>query len=250
MAQGKLIAFEGLDGSGLTTQADLLRGWFLRRGVEAYLTKEPTDGPAGAMIRLALANRLTSGIRQPAVRLSADGLDEHTLALLFAADRLDHLATDILPKLESGIHVICDRYYLSSYAYQGLTAELEWLRAINSKCRKPDLAIFFDVPVAICKKRMDRQRWHVELYEDPEKLEKVRDSYAAAIQALTFEGEQIDIISGTRPVKEVHRTVVSRVRRILGKDLPASGLQAQLLPEAQTAATVQQADASRGYMPT
>lgn len=250
MDQGKFIVFEGLDGSGLTTQAELLRGWFLKRGVEAYLTKEPTDGPAGAMIRLALANRLTSGIRQPAGLLSADGLDEHALALLFAADRLDHLATDILPKLASGIHVICDRYYLSSYAYQGLTAELEWLRAINSKCRRPELAIFFEVPVAICKKRMDRQRWHVELYEDPERLQKVRVSYAAAIRALTLEGEQIDSLSGTHAIQEVHRAVVSRVRRILGKDLPASGLQAQLLPEAQASGTVQEADVPRGYMRT
>jgi dTMP kinase len=250
MAQGKLITFEGLDGSGLTTQADLLRNWFLKRGVEAYLTKEPTDGPAGAMIRLALANRLTSGIRQPGGQLSADALDDHALALLFAADRLDHLARDILPKLESGIHVICDRYCLSSYAYQSLTAELEWLRAINSKSRKPDLTIFFDVPVAICKKRMDRQRWHVELFEDPEKLEKVRHSYVAAIQALTFEGEQIETVSGTRSVQEVHRTVVARVKKILSGGPPASGLQATLLPEAEASPTMQQAEASRGYMPT
>jgi dTMP kinase len=250
VAQGKLIVFEGLDGSGLTTQADLLRNWFFKRGVEAYLTKEPTDGPAGAMIRLALANRLTSGMRQPGGRLSAEAVDDHALALLFAADRLDHLAGDILPKLDSGIHVICDRYYLSSYAYQGLTAELEWLRAINSKCRKPDLTIFFDVPVAICKKRMDRQRWHVELYEDPERLEKVRHSYVAAIQALTFEGDQIETVSGTRSVQEVHRAVVSQVRKILSKALPASGLQVALLPEAEASATVEQAQGSRGYMPT
>src|SRR5713101_4941427 len=100
MAKGKFIAFEGIDGSGLTTQAELLRKFFDKLNRLSYLTKEPTDGPAGAIIRLALSKRLLS----PRNRINAShqdfcDLDGATIALLFAADRMDHLVTDIIPKL-------------------------------------------------------------------------------------------------------------------------------------------------------
>src|SRR5712692_10005996 len=106
--RGKLIVFEGLDGSGQTTQAQLLTKWFLeKRNQLAYYTKEPTDGPIGALLKLALNNRLVCarGSKKPGP------LDEVTMALFFAADRSDHLNSEIVPKLEDGIHVITDRYY-------------------------------------------------------------------------------------------------------------------------------------------
>ncbi|GAF95201.1 unnamed protein product, partial [marine sediment metagenome] len=147
------IVIEGVDGSGVSTQAELLERKLRSTGREVYLTKEPTDGPAGAMIRLALAGRLVK--RKDALDLRS--FEAHTLALLFAADRMDHLYNDIIPKLDIGVIMISDRYYLSSYAYQGIDINnIEWLQAINSQCLRPDLTVFLDIDPAICCKRIQR----------------------------------------------------------------------------------------------
>jgi len=180
---GRLIVFEGIDGSGLSTQAARLHRYLCESlHLPAYLTKEPTDGPAGAQVRLKLRGRLA--------------MDEPTLALFFAADRLDHLATDVLPRLEAGFQVISDRYYLSSLAYQSLDLEMGWLRAINARCRRPDLTIFLDVPVDICMARLQAQRWRLELYEATDKLERVRRNYLRLIPKLEREGENVVLIAG------------------------------------------------------
>lgn len=211
MTQGKFISFEGIDGSGISTQADLLRNSLLAEGRECYLTKEPTDGPAGAMIRLALAKRLSYG------SVRAAGLDQVTLAMLFGADRMDHLTTDILPKIEQGVNVIVDRYYLSSFAYQGLDIDLGWLRTLNHFARVPDLTIIVDTPAQIAVKRMQRQRWHVELYEDADKLEQVRQRYRSIARDLAFEEDRIAVVDGSGTVQAVHDTVVQIVKDTLWK---------------------------------
>lgn len=211
MAQGKLIAFEGIDGSGITTQAELLRGWFQKSGMECYLTKEPTAGPAGAVIGLVLSRRLV--------------VDPIPLALFFAADRMDHVITDILPKLELGINVISDRYYLSSLAYQSLEVDIAWVKEINSRCQSPDITILIDAPAEICGKRMQRQRWHVELYEEVAKLEQVRLRYREIAQQLADEGQRIVKVDGAHPVNDVRREVLGHVRRLLSRPKKSSPIQ-------------------------
>ena len=128
--RGKFIVIEGLDGSGLSTQAGLLKEFLEKEDVAVYLTKEPTAGPVGALIRLALGRRLSFSQSTPD--------NDAIIALLFAADRMDHLAIDIVPKLDAGVHVICDRYYLSTFAYQSRSVDLQWLRALHARCIKPD----------------------------------------------------------------------------------------------------------------
>jgi dTMP kinase len=209
--KGKFIVFEGLDGSGQTTQANLLTKWIMeKRSQYAYYTKEPTDGPIGLMLRLFLSKRLycaanngNGAPRRP---------DETTMALCFAADRADHLHNEILPKLKDGVHVIADRYYHSSLAYQSVEAELPWIREINKNIVRPDLTLFLDVPPAICMKRMQSQRWHVELYEDQDNLEKVRMNFLLTIEKSKAEGERIEIISGHQSPKDVHRDIVQAVK--------------------------------------
>ncbi|MBC8031821.1 MAG: dTMP kinase [Pyrinomonadaceae bacterium] len=209
--KGKFIVFEGLDGSGQTTQANLLTKWIMeKRGQFAYYTKEPTDGPLGLMLRLFLSKRLycapnngNATPRRP---------DETTMALCFAADRADHLHNEILPKLKDTVHVIADRYYHSSLAYQSVDAELPWIREINRNIVRPDLTLFLDVPPAICMKRMQSQRWHVELYEDLDNLEKVRKNFLLTLDKSKAEGERIEIISGHQSSKDVHRDVVQAVK--------------------------------------
>lgn len=207
--RGSLIAFEGLDGSGITTQADLLRA-ALTDQYPVYQTREPSDGPAGLLIRLGLTHRLYA---------KPDGeptpLNEAALALLFAADRIDHLYNEILPKLRGGITVICERYYLSTFAYQSISEDLGWLRAINSRARRPDLTIYLDVLPEISELRMRRQRWHVELYEEKEVLRLVRENYLRTIAELRREGENIEEIDGSASTKDVHQSVLRVVRKHL-----------------------------------
>jgi dTMP kinase len=216
------IVIEGTDGSGVSTQSELLEKKLKSERREVYLTKEPTNGPAGAMIRLILTGRLTcnNGIKD------STPLDPYTLALLFASDRMDHLYTDIVSKLDIGVIVISDRYYLSSFAYQGLSVDFEWLKAINSQCRKPDLTVFLDVPSELSWKRMQRNRWRVELFEEQRKLESVHQNYLEAIEYLTRQGENIVIINGNQPTNEVHRNVLREVKKVIGKGqaIPTSQL--------------------------
>ena len=119
--KGKFIVFEGCDGSGKSTQLKLLASYLESKGEEVYLTREPTDSPFGSLIHSCLTGRIVT--------------DEHTIAALFAADRLDHIhnaLNGILRKLEEGVTVLCDRFYLSSFAYNGGFAPLEWVISLNT----------------------------------------------------------------------------------------------------------------------
>jgi|SRR5437667_9163094 len=226
-SRGPFIVVEGLDGSGVSSQARLLQERLLRDKWEVYLTKEPSDGPAGAIIRLALARRLVGKGTGPVSRSS----EAQALALLFAADRVDHLANDIVPWLERGVTVICDRYYLSSFAYQGVDAgDVDWLRSINAKCLKPDITLFLDVNPQICYKRMQRARWHIELFEEPAKLEQVRASYLKAIKYLLERGEDIVTVDGNQPINLVHKEVFRSVKKYLARQRPELEGQLRLEP--------------------
>ena len=208
---GRLVVFEGLDGSGQTTQAKLLAKWFSDRGQDAYYTKEPSDGPVGAVLKLLLTHRLvfTNGKTEPGKH------DEVTMALYFAGDRADHLRNDIIPKLTASIHVVADRYYLSSLAYQSVAADYDWIRELNRNSLRPDITLFLDVPPERCVERMERQRWHVELYESLDRLRTVRDKYLDGIRKLTDEGERIEILDGSRRIQDVHSEVVRLVKTML-----------------------------------
>ncbi|MHC1605708.1 MAG: dTMP kinase [Candidatus Methanofastidiosia archaeon] len=204
-SRGKFIVIEGIDGSGLSTQAGKLKEALSKEGWITYLTKEPTDGPAGGVVRLALKKRIN--------------ISSETFALLFAADRVDHLKRDILPKLDAGVNVICDRYYFSNFAYQGIDTDRKWLMEINSKCIVPDIVIFLDVPPFICKKRMELSRMHVEYYEELPKLEKVREQYVEVMELFKREGINIVTIDGNRPISQVNEEIIGIVSKFLSRKI-------------------------------
>ncbi len=195
MSTGRMpfIVFEGLDGSGLSTQAFELKKWLEKKEYEVYLTKEPTDGLIGSLIRGVLRKELK--------------VDAKTFALLFAADRMLHINNTILPLLNDGVIVISDRYRLSSYAFQSLELDLDWLKKINEKSITPDLTFIIDNPPLICVRRIQKQRFHIELYEEIEKLEKIRESY----HKLAKEESNTFLIDGNRPIKAVSNEIIKRI---------------------------------------
>ena len=168
------------------------------------MTWQPSDRPAGLLIRRMLSGNLAT--------------DPRALALLFAADRLDHLygPEGILAHLRRGGSVICDRYYLSSLAYQTLDASFSWVFQINSRALYPDLKIFLEVPVDECLRRIgDRQGERKELFERHEALERVRASYHRAIARLARR-EIIQVVDGSGSVDEVAAQVWQRVAVLPG----------------------------------
>jgi len=134
--EGKLIVLEGPDDAVIEAQMQRLVRWLRGQGIAVEQTGEPTYGPVGAQIRLFQQGRLE--------------IDPHSLALLWTADRMDHLGREggILSWLAGGRHVLCARYLLFSYACQLDHVELDWLKRINARCRHPDLTLFLDVDPA------------------------------------------------------------------------------------------------------
>ncbi len=196
---GKFIAIEGIDGSGTTTQTKLLYNWMKKRGYKVHFTKEPTGFLLGQVIRLALKGELK--------------YSDRVLALLFAADRLLHTEKIIIPKLRQGIHVISDRYVMSSIAYQGSLIDEGWVREINRFSLPPTLTIYIDVPVRVSLKRiMMKRRKKKEIYEEPHILERVRKMY---IEECMRNKERCIVINGDRGVNEVHSDILKAVRKIL-----------------------------------
>lgn len=141
---GRFIAIEGIDGSGTTLQTGALALWLRQRGHDVVETREPSDGPVGRLIRERL-------------HIDAAPIDPAALALLFAADRLEHIAHEIDPACRRGAVVVSDRYLLSSLAYQSLDCELDWVRTINQAAPPPDLYFFLKVPAEVAFARVQRR---------------------------------------------------------------------------------------------
>jgi dTMP kinase len=188
------IAFEGIDGSGKSTQVSLLEGFLESLGHRVYLTMEPTGSPIGTIIRNVFTHRYEA--------------DHRTIAGLFVADRLHHLLnrTDgILMKLEQGYTVITDRFYFSSYAYQGAHMPLDWVIQANSLSAgilRPDLNIFLDITPETSMERIRAGRNSTELYETLENLSAVRNKYFEAFEKLKA-AENIFITDGNRPAEAI-----------------------------------------------
>ena len=169
---GRFLVLEGIDGAGTTTQAGHIRQWLEARGVQAMVTREPSIGPVGVTIRHALSGRL----RLPEVAGGGE-LPKETIALLFAADRLDHIASEIKPALERGIWVISDRYVQSSVAYQGTLIDLDWVEEINCHAMAADLTLFLRVDAATALQRIGSSRLQTDIFETQELLARISGGY-------------------------------------------------------------------------
>lgn len=205
---GCFVVLEGIDGCGSTTQVGRLVQALRGRGEDVVTTCEPTPGPVGGLIRRVLRGELVDATG--AVR----GLDWATLALLFAADRLDHNAAVIGPALARGAWVVSDRYDLSSLAYQSATAEggaevLPWIRGLNARARRPDLTIVIDVAADIAAQRRHRRGGHAELFEVDALQRQLATLYAAA-EALV-PGDRLVHVAGEASEDDVAAHVAEQV---------------------------------------
>ena len=190
--KGTFVCIEGLDGCGKTTQAKLLVEK-LQRSYNAMYTAEPSDGKIGDFIRKSILYGEKRSI----------SLAE---ALLFAADRVEHVENEILPALRQGKLVISDRYIYSSLAYQGAAGlSLEWIQSINQYALRPELAIFIDVdPRAV----MQRLKPVKSFMENLETQQRVRQIYLKFV-----EKGDLSRIDGNKPkylvAEELQRVVLN-----------------------------------------
>jgi len=220
--RGFFIVLEGIDGSGSTTQGrELAHHLRAKHGREVTLTHEPSGGPIGAIIRLALQGRIVgTDLRNTfdesqAAGEEPRGLDARTYALLFAADRTDHLATEVEPSLARGRDVVCDRYLLSMLAYQGVSVDVEWLLEISRGALVPDLTIFLDLPVETALERMREARWTREQFETRENLERVIERYERVLAMRLPQLGPVVRIDSSLPLPVVTRRVATEVNRLL-----------------------------------
>lgn len=209
---GKFIVLEGPDGSGQSTQVDLLSK-YLKKALKGakqkhkptytgvYSTKEPSMGFLGGFIREALHERWKRGSIFGPMLMQA----------LFVADRAHHLEHEVIPALAKGMIVICDRYALSTIAYGA--AENPSLRScltiMNETFLEPDLTFILDVPGNVCIKRITETRGHAELFEKARMLDKVLINFKRLAKRLpgTF------VIDGQKPKRQVFeqiRTLVDK----------------------------------------
>lgn len=199
MASGFLIALEGVDGSGKSTQAELLAASLEKDGHEVVLTREPTSGPAG--------QRLQSYLLGPSRHLSPEE-ELH----LFMEDRREHVAQIIKPSLERGKIVITDRYYYSSAAYQGALGlnPDDILAANEAFAPVPDLVFLLDLPVTEALQRLARKgKGARQVSESFLYLKQVAAIYAS------LKGARFRRVASSRPPMAVHAVILEEARRAL-----------------------------------
>ncbi len=203
--RGLFIVFEGIDGSGKSTQIKLLKEALSERGRKVCVTAEPTDSVSGRLLREALSG---ASHRSPS-----------ELAALFLLDRIYHNVGEggIEQLLSEGYDVVCDRYYYSSLAYQGSETDATWVKAMNLDCpeiRKPDVCIFLDLDADTSLSRIGGRGGVTEIYEEKGKLERIRQKYFEVFESLRGR-DNVKIISAAASPEEVAEAVFGAVDELL-----------------------------------
>ena len=211
--KGRFVVLEGIDGAGTTTQTtklvDRLRA---DSKTPVKVTREPSDGPIGSLVRQILTGRMvTPGGRAPGWA---------TMALLFAADRMDHVESEIEPFLAAGGVVVSDRYDASSLAYQSVSSgrgsekALEWIRELNRHARRPDLTVVLDLPAELAATRREVRGEPAQLYEQNE----VQRALAAFYRELPRQmpDDRVVVIDASGSIEDVHSRICDAYRAQFG----------------------------------
>lgn len=203
---GIFIVLEGIDGAGKSTQAKMLAKWFEERGYDVVLTKEPTDTAFGKLIRRLVLTGGKEGI------IDGARISKEAEALLFAADRAEHVKKLIEPALNAGKVVISDRYFYSSLAYQWARGlDLNWLINLNGFAPRADLVILLDLPVKESIKRINGRSIRSEFDKIVELQKKVRENYLKLAEKFN----EVRIINALAPVEDIHNDITALVEHEL-----------------------------------
>jgi dTMP kinase len=189
------IVFEGIDGSGTTTQLKLLSEELEKRHIPHWATYEPTHGEVGRLIHNALEGSLD--------------LAPETLAILFAADRNEHVYHDnenITTNINNGKLVVCDRYLFSSLAYQSVDCDLDFVAALNSRFPLPEYLFFLDTPFKVCRQRR-KNRSQIHIFETDEYQKKVIKQYEKVFSLFAETKMQIIRLDGSKDKKRICQDV-------------------------------------------
>ena len=197
---GLFIVFEGLDGSGSSTQVDLLTNHLNQIGYYVFATKEPTNNLIGGLIRGALKKDW-----------SPSG---ECLQLLFAADRAYHLTREVIPNLEKGNIIISDRYFFSTIAFGSVSDDPQWLEKLNQKFLIPDITFLMKVSPKECIKRIGKSRNEFELFEEEKKLQKTWLAYINLSKRKEF---PTIVIDGEKTIRQIEEEIFQHVKKILNK---------------------------------
>lgn len=197
--EGLFIVFEGLDGSGSSTQASMLSSKLRENGYVAFSTKEPTNNIIGGLIRGQLTHDWSASLE--------------CLELLFAADRAHHLDREIIPALKDKRIIISDRYFFSTVAFGSLELDKNWLIELNRQFIYPDITFILKVPAKDCIKRMKKSRFEMELFEEEKKLTKTWHTYAW----LAENYPNVYVIDGTQSINQIHGEVYEIIKGFLKK---------------------------------
>ncbi len=203
---GKFLVFEGIDGSGKSTQIQQAYLSLQDQGKDVVSTFEPTDGPIGRLIRQMLSGKVPT--------------DQRTIASLFAADRTDHLVnsdTGVRKQVDDGKIVLCDRYYFSSYAYHAQYIDMDWViqaNSLNSDILRPHATLFIDVDPDICMERIQASRETLEIYEKIDIMKQVRANYFTAFERLKDQ-EKVVIIDGNQTPQIVAQQIWEQISQLV-----------------------------------
>ena len=203
--RGKFIVFEGTDGCGKTTHVSLLCEHLSRKTGRKCLSEREPDSRniVGAIIRSALYG-------------SVKILPE-SMAYLHIADRLEHIG-HILPLLDEGYDIVCDRYYISNMAYNaGDGLSVGDIYRLNAPCAaklQPDLVVFLDVSPEETARRRSQDRTDAEIYDEDEKQKKIRANYAEALSIVEAAGVRVLRVDASRPKEEVAAEIAAAADRL------------------------------------
>jgi dTMP kinase len=201
--KGLFIVFEGLDGSGKTTQLNALCKYLTKeKGFKCRQEREPGDSLPGALARSAIKKQTR--------------FEPQTMALLFAADRYEHIIHDIKPYLDEGVNVLCDRYVFSNFAYQGLALDFKTIYGINKAAMEllmPDITFFIDTEPAETLARIGKSRVGNELFD--KRGREVRESFMKAFDYLTEKSllKNLMIIDGGQAEEAITAEIISHIKR-------------------------------------
>jgi len=199
---GVLIAVEGIDGAGTTTQVARLVDGLRAAGFASHATREPSDGPIGRLLRDMLG-----GAHAP--------VDATTMSLLFAADRADHIAREVSPALARGEVVVSDRWYHSSLAYQGTDEERSWIATLNQRALVPDLTVLLEVDPRVAADRRAAADRDEEIFDHLPTQLRVAAGYAEVVRELGGR-EPIRVIDGEQPVDAIAGELLALARETCG----------------------------------